>query len=315
MLLNLYYLMKINHFRWNIFRIDWTFLTRERAAEMGRYSLFMTATVLAGNIPLLGSLFLGAKAGAALTGVYAIGTYIANVVEVPYRSLGAISRPVVAAAVKEENWGEVNRLVRQVSLHQLLVSLAIFYLIWINLDALYAIIPNGERYRGGTVVVLVLGMAKVLNSSFSIGTDLLNYSPLYTRALPLNLLLTAAAMGLNAWLIGPLGIGGAAAATLIAYLLYYALLLGFEWRRLRVSPFSWAQLKVLVLMGAAFGLNALWAHWLTPLFGSSWMATAADAVAKTAVLGALLFAATLAWHISPTLQDMITKRLKRKSMK
>ncbi|MBR5093216.1 MAG: lipopolysaccharide biosynthesis protein, partial [Bacteroidales bacterium] len=224
MVLNLMYLISLGHIS---FRVDWQFLTRERLREIGRYTLFMTATALAGNIPLVNSLFLGAKAGAALTGVYAIAMYIANVVEVPYRSLGAITRPVVATAVKEGNWDEVNRLGRQVSLHQLLVSTAIFFFIWINLDTLYAFIPNGTSYAGGVGVVLLMGLAKVVNSSLSIGTDVLNYSRYYSRSLLFIAVLTASAIGLNSLLIGLWGIDGSAAATLLSYILYFLLLLGY----------------------------------------------------------------------------------------
>ena len=314
MLLNLFYLLRIVKFDFSVFRFDRHFFTRERIHETGRYTFFMTATVLAGNIPLINSLFLGAKAGAALTGVYAIASYIANVVEVPYRSLGAISRPVVATAVKEGNWDEVNRLTRQVSLHQLLVSLTIFYIIWINLDTLYAFIPNGASYAGGVGVVLIMGLAKVFNSSFSIATDVLNYSRHYSRALFFIALLTLSAIGLNTWLIGLWGIDGAAAATLFSYLLYFAALLTYLWRRLQVSLFSAAQLKVVALLTAAFALNALWTAVLTPLIThqSSPVTLLADAVLKTLVLVSLLAAATYAWHVSSTVNDIIGKYIKKK---
>ena len=313
MLLNLFYLLRIVKFDVSVFKLDWHFFTRERVRETGRYTLFMTATVLAGNIPLINSLFLGAKAGAALTGVYAIASYIANVVEVPYRSLGAISRPVVATAVKEGDWGEVNRLTRQVSLHQLLVSLTIFYLIWINLDTLYAFIPNGASYAGGVGVVLILSLAKVVNSSFSIGTDVLNYSRHYSRALFFIALLTVSAIGLNTWLISLWGINGSAAATLFSYLLYFTVLLGYLWLRLRVSLFSVAQLKVVALMAAAFVLNALWATLLTPVIvpTATTVPLLVDALLKTLVLASALLAAVYGWQVSPTLNTMIDKCIKR----
>lgn len=307
MVVDVVYVLKVTGWNVRMFKVDWTYFTPERRREMGRYALLMTMAVLAGNTPLLSSLFLGAKAGAALTGVFAIGSYIANVVEVPYRSLGAISRPVVATAVKEGNWGEVNRLAQQVSLHQLLVSLVIFFLIWTNLETLYAFIPNGDRYAGGAVVVLLLGMAKVLNSSMSIGIDVLGYSPLYSRSLPLNLLLTTTAIVLNACLIGPLGIGGAALGSLLAYMLFYAVLLGYEWRRLGVSLFSSAQLKVLVLLVAAFALDALWRNLLSPLLGGGRWVLLADSVLRTVVLGGGLTAAVLGWRVSETLNGMARK--------
>lgn len=312
MVLNLLYLISLGHIS---FRIDWHFLTRERAGEIVRYTFFMTATVLAGNIPLMSSLFLGAKTGLALTGVYTIAFYIANVVEVPYRSLGAISRPVIAAAVKEDDWREVNRLGRQVSLHQFLVSTVIFYLIWINLDTLYAFIPNGESYAGGVGVVLLLGLAKVLNSSLSIGVDVLNYSRRYSRSLLFIGVLTLSAIGFNSWLIGLWGIDGAAAATLFSYLLYYTVLLSYLWWRYKVAFFSKAQLKVLVLLAACYLLNMGWQHWLTPIIVAE-QTTAAlllDAVLKTSVLALLWGAGAYAWRVSATVNEMIDRILKKKT--
>ena len=303
MLLNLFYLLSLGHIS---FRVDRGFLDRHKVKEIGRYTLFMTAAVLAGNIPLFNSLFLGAKAGLALTGVYTIASYIANVVEIPYRSLGTISRPVVAAAAKDNDWAEVNRLGRQVSLHQLLISLLIFYLIWINVDALFAVIPNGSDYAGGVGVVFLLGLAKVLNSSLSIATDILNYSRHYAWGLLFIAVLTISAIVLNDSLIGLMGINGAACATLGAYVLYFLLLLGYIWRKLRVNILSLPQVKVLVLIAVLMALDWCWCQWVTPLTGGVIL----SAVIKTVVLGAVALVGTYAWKISPTVNEMVVKVMK-----
>ena len=315
MLLDLFYLMKLNHFRWSVLKVDWSFLTRERRREIGRYTMMMTVTVLAGNVPYLNSLFLGAKAGLALTGVYTIAFYIANVVEVPYRSLGAISRPVVAAAVKEGNWGEVNRLVRQVSLHQLLASSAIFLIIWINLDTLYAFIPNGANYAGGAGVVLMLGMAKAFNSSLSISADVLNFSRYYSRSVLFIVVLTISAIVLNPILIEQWSITGSAATTLLSYLLYYTLLLSYLYWRTKVSLFSVGQLKVLALMATGFLLNMLWGEVLTPLFDGSRYTLLIDAVLKTMMIATLLAAGTYFWKVSPTVNEIVARFLYRNKTK
>lgn len=316
MVLNMFYLLRISHLPLSAWlHIDWRFVADGgRWRDMLRYTLFMTATVLAGNIPLMSSLFLGAKSGLAVTGVYTIAFFIANVVEVPYRSLGAISRPVIAAAVKDDDWAEVNRLGRQVSLHQMLVSLFIFFVIWINLDALFALIPNGSDYVGGAGVVLILGLAKVMNSSLSIATDVLNYSRQYAWALAMIALLTLSAILLNDVLIGVWDINGAAAATLLSYAVYFAVLLLFLWRRLGVAIFSAGQLKVAALVIAALALNWLWTAAVTPVVtdllpGIAGMIT--DAVVKTAVLGGLFAAGVLAWRVSPTVNGIVKKYTKR----
>ncbi len=306
MLINFFYLLSLGKIS---FRIDWQFINRHRLKEIVLYTLFMTATVLAGNIPLINSLFLGAQTGLALTGVYTIAFYIANIVEVPYRSLGAISRPLVAQAVRDDNWQEVNRLGKQVSLHQFLVSSLVFFLIWINLEPLFAVIPHGGEYVGGMGVVFFLGLAKIVNSSLSIGTDILNYSKKYPYSLFFIAVLTASAILFNNKLIPVWSINGSACATLFSYLLYFLLLLGFLWRVLRINVFSGKHLVVLALLLVLFGVNYLWTLLITPLFGafSPMVALMADAVLRTFVMLALALFAVCRLQISDSVDAALAK--------
>ena len=314
MLLGLFYLLKIEHFRLGIFRVDWSHLRGTGlAGDMVRYTLFMTATVLAGNIPLFNSLFLGAKVGLALTGVYTIASYIANVVEVPYRSLGAISRPVIATAVKEGDWAEVKRMGRQVSLHQMMSSLVILYIIYINLDTLFALIPNGEDYAGGKMVVVVLGLAKVINTSLSVCTDILNFSKHYAWSLVYIAVLTLTAIGLNNVLIDDGAIEGAAGATLLAYAIYFALLVCHLQMRLGgVNVFSLGQAKMAAVMVVMTAAYMGWTAVVEPALG---LGLIGGAVVRTAVLGGLLAAAVLGWKVSPTVNAMAARLLPQRNSK
>ena len=310
MLVNFFYLLSLGKIS---FRIDWKFIDRQRLKEIMLYTVFMTATVLAGNIPLINSLFLGAKAGLALTGVYTIAFYIANIVEVPYRSLGAISRPVIAQAVRDDNWGEVNRLGKQVSLHQFLVSSIIFYLIWINLGPLFAVIPHGSEYAGGMGVVFFLGLAKIVNSSLSIGTDILNYSRYYPFAFLFIALLTLSAILLNDWLITVWGINGSACATLLSYIIYFVCMLLFVYKRLGVVLFSRKYIPVIILILILFGLNYCWTLVVSPLFaGKSLLPMLIEAVLRTAVMSILLLVAISRIHVSDSVDAILQKFLPKR---
>ncbi len=307
MLLNMGYLFSLGKIS---FRIDWKFLSKPMLKDMLRYTLFMTIAVMAGNIPLINSLFLGAKEGLALTGVYTIAFYIANIVEVPYRSLGAISRPLVAQAVKDKNWMEVNRLCRQVSLHQLLVASLIYFFICINLKALFAVIPHGAEYLGGIGVVFLLGLAKIVNSSCSISADVLNYSNHYPMTLAFNILLTLSAIVLNGVLISWWGINGAAGATLFAYIIYFVVLMLFNWFTMRVALFSKGQLKVLALVGVLVVLNWLWTRWLTPLFGDGTPMLIVESAVRTLCLMGLAMFLVFRMHVSQEVDNLILKIIK-----
>lgn len=308
MLVDLFYLIRLGGIS---LRIDWHFVDRRMMGEIARYTLLMTATVLAGNIPLINSLFLGAQTGLALTGVYTIAFYIANIVEVPYRSLGAIARPVIADAVGRHDLAETNRLAKQVSLHQFLVSTMIFCAIWINLDAVFAVIPNGADYVGGMGVVLILSMAKITNSSFSIATDILNFSRRYALSLLFIAVLTVSAIMLNQWLIPLWGINGSAAATLFSYLLYFALLLLFLWSTRKVNIFTVGHLKVMAVAVGVLLLGAAWDALVGPHLTST-LAVLLAAAAKTLLLLGLALAASYKWNISPTLNQIVDKAIRRK---
>lgn len=313
MLLDLCYLLSLGRIS---FKIDFKFVDRKTLREILLYTLFMTVTVLAGNIPLINSLFLGAKVGLALTGVYTIASYIANIVEVPYRSLGAISRPMISQAVKEGDWNEVNRLGKQVSLHQFLVSALIFFFIWINLDALFTVIPNGDKYVDGMGVVFFLGMAKIVNSTLSISTDILNFSKFYPYSLIFILILTATAIMLNNWLIPYWGVNGSACATLFAYTLYFLIMMAFLAVRQKVNILSGKQLLVLALVAVLFALNALWSALVAPLSAKLPVGTLAavliDACCRTLVFLAVSFVAVYKLKISDSVNAILDKWIGRK---
>ena len=297
-LINLFYLLSLGRIS---FRPDWHFVDRRLLREVAGYTFFMTATVLAGNIKLFNSLFL-AKEGLQLAGIYTIACYIANVVEIPYRSLGAISSPIISQAIAQGDIAEVNRLGRQVSLHQLLVACMIFFFIWINLTPLFAVIPNGEQYTSGMGVVLFLGIANILNSTLSISTNILNFSKHYTYSLLFISLLTASAIGLNIWLIPLMGVAGAACATLLAYVVYFVPLLLLLWRRLHVSLFCAKQIHVVAFTLLLFALNTLWEWTLTPLFthwGTGLSAVVVQALVRTLFFGILSIVIIRRMHISP----------------
>lgn len=304
MLVNFFYLLSLGRIS---FRPDWHFVSRPLLREVGVYTLFMTATVLAGNIKLFNSIFI-ARESLAAAGIYTIACYIANVVEIPYRSLGAISSPIISQAVADGNIAEVNRLGKQVSLHQLLVACMLLFFIWINLTPLFSVIPNGADYVSGMGVVLFLGMANILNSTLSISTNILNFSKYYAFSLLFISLLTATAILLNVWLIPLWGVTGSACATLAAYVVYFTPLLTLLWVRMRVSLFSRKQLWVLLLTLALFGADMLWQWAVSPLFaqlGTGLGIVLLQALLRTAFFGVVAVVAVSRMDISPEVNRIL----------
>lgn len=297
------------------FRIDKSFISPELKKDFLFYTLFMITAALAGNImPTISTFFVGAKMGLFYTGIFAIANYISAVIEAPYRSLGAIAQPEISQYIKNGDSGGACRLCKSVSLHQLLAGSFIFFIIWINIDLLFYLIPNGNDYAAGKWVVFILGMSRLLNSTLSVGVTVLNYSKYYYYSLLFTLMLTVTAIFLNLQLIPRYGIYGVAFASFAAYALYFALLLWVVWRSIHVNPFSFAQVKISLVMLLMFAFNALWYHFLTPEFSQSTGIMLAEAVVRT-----LFFVLVIVWltykiRISSEVNRLIDKYILRKTL-
>ena len=129
------------------------------------------------------------------------------------------------------------------------------------------------------------------------------------------LLLTVSAILLNIWLIPLYGMNGSAFANFGSYLIYFICLLILVKWKLNISVFSWGQLKALVVVGILFGLNFLWTKTLTPLFAmlpiKEIISALIEGALRTGVLLLIGVASVYYWRISPEINNLIDKVLKR----
>lgn len=297
---------------------DFNFLTKPLRKDFLFYTLFLLMAAIAGNItPLLSSFFVTAKMGLTFTGIFAIANYIATVIEIPNRSLNAIAQPNLSEAIKNQDWERADMLCKSVSLHLLLSSMFIFFIIWINVDLLFMILRNGEDYATGKSVIFILGLARLSNSAFSISNNALSYSKYYYLTLVFTVLLTVSSIVLNILLIPKLGMNGAAMANFLSYFIYFMFLLMLLKWKLNISLFSQAQLKIIAVVAFLYGLNLLWVNVLTPVFLQiplNELAVAiVEGVVRTVVLLGIGVVLVYVWHISDDVNGLIDKMIRKKA--
>ncbi|MBQ4355570.1 MAG: oligosaccharide flippase family protein [Bacteroidales bacterium] len=314
-LLNLVYLLSSGKVS---FKPDFKHITKSLVTNFLWYTLFMVVSALVNSaMPTLSSFFISAQQGLAFAGIYAIANYIAAVIEVPYRSLGAITQPHISVAIKENDIPQATRLCQKVALHQFLAGSVIFLIIWINIDLFFHILPNGDQYVAGKWAVFILSLSKLLNSSFGIGGSALGYTKFYYFSLIFTLLLMVASITLNIVLVPKFGINGGAMATLLSYLIFYVFLLWFVQKKVGTTPFSWNLLKVVGLIGLLYLLNVgchfVSSHLITSTSIVPWLA---EAVIRTGFICAIGVYILYRWNISPEVNLMIQKviaKMKRSS--
>ena len=275
-------------------------IVRKYLVYTGFLIISAVTTVLA---PTLSSFFVTAKMGLDNTGIFAIATYMAVMVSVPNRSVAAIASPQLARAIKEQNREECSHLVSQVTRNMLLIGGFILLAMWVNIDLIFHILPNGATYATAKYVVLILGVSQLVLATFSICFTLLTYSRFYAFSLLLSLLLTVSALLLNNYLVPLYGMEGAAWSNMLSYGLYYLLIIATVVPLCRVHIIDRKWWAILALVVVLFALNWAWLTYLPAL--NIWL----DSILRSVVIlgsGALIAYKT---KLSPEVNEQITKTL------
>ncbi len=310
-LINIVYLLSLKRVS---FKIEPKFITAQLKRDFLFYTLFMITAALAGNvIPMLSKFFVAGNAGFRLAGVFTIATNIAAVVEMPYRSLGAISRPHISEAMAKQNVQLADSLCKTVALHQFIAGSFVFFMVWINIDFLFDLLPNGDIYRLGKWAVLLLSLGRLLYSTLSVTTTALGYSKYYYYSLIFTILLAAMSILLNNWLVPKYDINGGALAYLVSYLVYFILIVAFIKWKIGVMPLSKKLLPVAVVILALFAFNWLWTSTLTPLFVKPFakpiFGLAIDAVLKTVLFLFIGLTTIYKLKVSQSVNDLVVKAM------
>ena len=307
MLCNMSYLIFLDKIS---LRPDWKFL-RANSSLVRHYLLYTgfllisaVASVLA---PTLSSFFITAEMGLNYTGIFAIATYIAVMVSIPYRSMIAIASPQLATAIKDNNQYEIAHLMQQVSRSILLIGCMLLCLIWVNIDLIFHVLPNGETYASARNVVLLLGISQLFIATCSITSSALNYSRYYALSLIFSVLLTASSILLNNYLIPIFGMDGAAMSNLISYAMYFMLIVLIVRWKLRTATFAREHAYIILLFAVILILNFLWQRYLP--ISNIWLSSI---IRSFVLLGS---AGVVAWYanLSPEINQQVRNfRLKVK---
>lgn len=214
------------------------------------YTGLTLLSALGSNIVTRLDLFMvSAQMGLDYAGIYSIAFFIVAVIEMPSRSLTAISSPMVSSALHNSDTERVRQLYQTVSQQQLLVGLIIFTLIWTNIDFIFGIMPNSDIYIQGKWVVFILGIGRLIDLSFSFGNAVLRYSRYYVWSLVYTLFVAFLTVGFNLVLIERIGMEGAAIATLLTFVISYTFQQVILWSKLRLSPITAEHGRLFLTLG------------------------------------------------------------------
>ena len=271
-----------------------------------RYTTFL---MIGGLGPLIISkldiLMVTSQLGLAKAGIYTIAFYIGSVIEIPSRSIMSISSPIAAEDIKNNELEKANLLYKKVSLHQLLIGSLIFILIWVNIDNIFAIIPNGELYAEGKWVVFFIGLSRMIAVTFNFGGSLISFSKYYHWTLYFAFLNTIVIILVNYWLIPIFGISGAAIATTVSCALNYGFQQWIIFKKIKGNPYTPNMLKLIIIMIVLLAVNFFIVNFANPIL---------DGLVRTSVLGVIACSLIYFFNVSEELNNTIKTILKSRKL-
>jgi O-antigen/teichoic acid export membrane protein len=248
------YIIKLG--QWHI-RPDFSLFDKPLVKNMTAYSIYgMVGNFgysLANRIDLM---MLASLSTLTKTGVYSIAYFIASTFEVPRKAISKVASPLLAEYWHTGKKQEIQELYRKSALNQLIFGIGLFVSIWVSVDDLYDFMPNGDAFRSGKYVILLLSSARLFDLATGLNSEIISYSGyyrynLYLYAIPVFISIVGSYL-----LIPHYQMEGAAMAVVLASIFYnISKFLLIRWR-MQMNPFDKQFLWVIVLgfIACAVGL-------------------------------------------------------------
>jgi O-antigen/teichoic acid export membrane protein len=194
-----------------------------------------------------------AERGLTDTAVFTIATYVVTLMDIPQRSITAISIPVLSESWKNKNMASIGNIYTKSVANLLIIGLSMFCVTLLNVHNLAIFL--GKDYKGIELVVFFLGLSKLIDLGTGANAQIIGTSNYWKVDFTTTVIFTLIALPLNYILIAHYGLMGAAYATLIAICFYNAMRFGFLWFKFGLQPYTWKDLLAVVYAASAAVLS------------------------------------------------------------
>ncbi|MEO5684281.1 MAG: oligosaccharide flippase family protein [Chitinophagaceae bacterium] len=234
--------------------------------------------------------------GLADTAVFTIATYVVTLMEIPQRSITAISTPFLAESWKNKDLKSIRNIYTKSVANLLIIGLAMFCLVLLNIHNLAIFL--GKDYDGIELVVFLLGISKLIDLGTGANAQIISTSNYWKVDFTTNVIYTIIALPLNYILISQYGLMGAAYSTLIAISFYNAMRFGFLWYKFGLQPYTGKDVLA-ILYAAVAALAGYFLPQAPNIF--------ADAIFRTLLFCCIFFPAVYFTGISTEVNGIIRK--------
>ncbi|MCX6293657.1 MAG: lipopolysaccharide biosynthesis protein [Sphingobacteriales bacterium] len=197
---------------------------------------------------------LAAKQNLGKVGIFGLASYMVSVLQVPYRSIIAVTTPMLSRAWKDKNLVEIERIYQRSSINMLGFSLFVFFCVWLNFDNGINFLHINPDYLEGKWVFFYLGIVTIIELGTGVNGQIIGTSTYWRFELWTSLLLTLMIIPLSYYLTTKYGIMGPAIANLFSFTIYNSIRYGFLLKKFNMQPFSMKTLELLIIATLSYAI-------------------------------------------------------------
>ncbi|HXB45325.1 MAG TPA: hypothetical protein VNV85_14770, partial [Puia sp.] len=164
--------------------------------------------------------------------------YISSLIQAPQRGIIAASIAPLSKAWKDKDYDKIKLIYQRSSINQLLFSVGMFVLIWINFKDGVATFDLKKDYLEAQYIFLFIGLTKVIDMGTGLNSQIIVTSTFWRFDFFTGILLLAITLPLNYVLAKKLGAIGPAIADLVTFTIYNAIRYLFLFRKFGMQPFN-----------------------------------------------------------------------------
>ncbi len=247
----LLYFLLVKTGKWQINLVAFSSVTRRLKKRMISFGLFVFGAqflnVLAKTNDTI--LIVGVR-GLGELPIFIIANYLVTVMELPQRSLHAISVPVLAESWKNNDTARIDSLYKKSVSNLLVIALGMFGLILLNTQNLVSFL--GETYNQIPTLVFIMGIAKVIDLGTGVNSLVIGTSNFWKFDFYTNVVYTLFSIPLNFLLIKYFGLYGLAFSYLISLTCYNTVRYIFIYKKFGFQPYTLSCLYAVLVSAAIY---------------------------------------------------------------
>ncbi len=243
-LILLIYLVRKGHFHLNFKRSR---VTKKFAKKMfGMQSLIFGGILISALGQTIDGILIASLKGLGTAAIFTVAQYVANLVQVPQRSMQSISTGILSQAWKDKDYKEINRIYGRTSINLLIMALFIYGNVVLNITPAIELLGMQAIYLTGVQTLFILGIARIIDAGTGVNGTIIATSTFWKFDFFSGVVMLALMIPSNYFLIKEYGIIGSAYAQIISMTVYNFIRWEFLRRKFNMQPFTWKTLYTLL---------------------------------------------------------------------